>query len=204
MIIGAALAGAFIADAIFANPANAPSPRDAAEGNVFQGKSDTQFAVEQGIGVGFGIGAKLLGRAVGALGRNLSDDAANTVAKLTNTGGDIAEITGKELSTSAGDDVAAMSGMLRDAAKGKGNFGIGSTTAEQADAMGKARVGPNYKVASDGKTLISADGTRQYRPPSYKPNLKKVQANFERKIPGQRSKQWQSNAHLDIIEEGNQ
>lgn len=39
---------------------------------------------------------------------------------------------------------------------------------------------------------------RQYRPPTYKPNLGKYQANFEQKIPGQKSKKWQSNAHLDI------
>ena len=90
--------------------------------------------------------------------------------------------------------------MLRDAAKGKGNFGIGAGTREQAEAMGKAWVGEGYKVSSDGKTLVSADGMRQYRPPSYKPNLDKVQANFERRFEGQTSKQWQGNAHLDITD----
>lgn len=93
-----------------------------------------------------------------------------------------------------------MSGQLRDAAKGKGNFGIGSGTREQAEAMGKAWVGEGYKVASDGKTLISADGLKQYRPPSYKPRLDKTQANFEQRFPGQQSNRWQSNGHLDITD----
>ncbi len=66
--------------------------------------------------------------------------------------------------------------------------------------MGKAWVRPGYTVASDGKTLVSADKLRQYRPPSYKPNLGKTQANFERRFDGQKTKRWQSNAHLDIVD----
>ncbi|MCP4609739.1 MAG: hypothetical protein GY845_13610, partial [Planctomycetes bacterium] len=100
----------------------------------------------------------------------------------------------------SGDDWAKLSGQLRDASKGKGNFGIGSGTREQADAMGKAWVGEGYTVASDGKTLVSADKLKQYRPPSNKPKLGKTQANFEQRFPGQKSKQWQSNAHLDIVD----
>jgi RHS repeat-associated protein len=92
--------------------------------------------------------------------------------------------------------VAEMSGMLRTAAGGKGNFGIGSGSARQADAMGKAWVGPSYTIASDGKTLISADGLRQYRPPSYKPSLKKVQANYESRLKDEG--RWQANGHLDV------
>ena len=99
-----------------------------------------------------------------------------------------------------GGDWAKLSGQLRDASKGKGNFGIGSGTREQADAMGKAWVGDGYKVESDGKTLLSKDGLRQYRPPSHKPNLNKTQANFEQRFAGQKTKQWQSNAHLDIVD----
>lgn len=90
---------------------------------------------------------------------------------------------------------AVLSGILRDAAKGKGNFGLGSGTSAEAGAAGRAWVGDGYTVASDGKTLISSDGLRQFRPPSYKPNLDKWQANFEERFgPGQ----WQSNGHLDI------
>jgi filamentous hemagglutinin len=57
-------------------------------------------------------------------------------------------------------------------------------------------VGNGAKVASDGKTLVSADGLRQYRPPEFKPNLGKVQANFEARQ--QSFGQWLSNGHLDV------
>jgi len=91
-------------------------------------------------------------------------------------------------------------GMLRDAAKGKGNFGLGSGSRAEADKLGKAWVGDGHKVASDGKTLISKDGLKQFRPPSYKPKLDKTQANFEQRFPGQQSNRWQSNGHLDITD----
>ena len=93
-------------------------------------------------------------------------------------------------------DWPELSGMLRDAARGKGNFGIGSATREQADVMGRAWVGEGYTVASDGKTLVSANGLRQYRPPSWKPNLQRWQANLEWRPEG--VTQWQGNAHIDI------
>lgn len=96
-------------------------------------------------------------------------------------------------------DWTQLSGMLRDAAQGKGNFSLGSATAEQAHAMGLAWVGRGYRTAKDGRVLISADGMRQYRMPTFKPREGKVQANFERKFEGQRSKGWQSNGHVDII-----
>jgi RHS repeat-associated protein len=89
-----------------------------------------------------------------------------------------------------------LSGILRDAAAGKGNFGLGEATAQQASDLGKAWVGPNAKVASDGKTLVSADGRRVYRPPTFKPSLGKVQANFEQKAV--RGGPPVSNGHLDI------
>jgi len=76
----------------------------------------------------------------------------------------------------------------------------GSATRTEASELGEAWVGPGYRVASDGKTLVSADGLRQYRPPSAKPNSPHTttgtQANFEqRHDPVGR---WTSNAHLDI------
>lgn len=52
-------------------------------------------------------------------------------------------------------------------------------------------------MASDGKTLVSADGLRTYRPPSFKPNLGKIQANFEQKVVS--GGQPISNGHLDIM-----
>jgi hypothetical protein len=87
-------------------------------------------------------------------------------------------------------------GILRDAARGKGNFGLGSATRAVADKLGRAWVGKGYRVASDGKTLISADGLRQYRPPALKPNLGIQQANFERRLSP--AAQWLGNGHLDV------
>lgn len=92
--------------------------------------------------------------------------------------------------------MARFSAILREAAVGKGNFGLGEATASEAAELGEAWVGPGAKTASDGVTKVSSNGLRQYRPPSFKPNLGKTQANFEsRPIP---EGQWQSNGHLDI------
>ena len=89
-------------------------------------------------------------------------------------------------------------GILREAARGKGNFGVGAATRAEAQTLGRSWVGEGYGVASDGKTLISRDGLRQFRPPSYKPSLDKWQANFEQRWPG--VTEWQSNAHLNILD----
>ena len=107
-------------------------------------------------------------------------------------------VAGRAGTQAADDAFARASGMLRDAAKGKGNFGIGSAARSEADDIGRAWVGPNPRVASDGRTLIGRDGLRQYRPPSYKPALDRSQANLEGRLPGQT--QWQSNAHIDILD----
>ena len=66
-----------------------------------------------------------------------------------------------------------------------------------ADAEAVVR-GEGYTTASDGKTLISSDGLRQYRPPTYKPARGGYQANFERKFPGQQFRRCQGNGHVDI------
>ena len=97
------------------------------------------------------------------------------------------------------DEIGDEIGILRDAAKGKGNFGLGQATAATSDKLGKAWVGEGYRVASDGSTLVSADGLRQYRPPSAKSSpfaSTGVQSNFEWRNAGQT--QWQSNGHLNI------
>jgi len=87
-------------------------------------------------------------------------------------------------------------GILRDAVKGQGNFGLGAADGDTAMRLGKAWVGPGANVASDGNTLVSKDGLRQFRPPSWKPNLGRVQANFESRVePGG---PWMNNGHLDI------
>lgn len=41
---------------------------------------------------------------------------------------------------------------------------------------------------------------RQYRFPEYKPELKKMQANLEKKLDGHKTKRRQSNAHIDILD----
>jgi hypothetical protein len=97
-------------------------------------------------------------------------------------------------------DWGVLSGKLRKASQGKGNFGLGTGTIYESDIMGRAWVGDNFTIASDGKTMVSIDEMRQYRPPTYKPNIDKIQANFERRFPDQISKGWQGNGHLDIID----
>lgn len=98
------------------------------------------------------------------------------------------------------DEIGQESGILRDAARGKGNFGLGEATAATSDKLGKAWVGEGYRVASDGRTLVSSNGLRQYRPPSAK-NSKYattgIQSNFEWRNPWQT--EWQGNGHLNII-----
>ena len=90
-------------------------------------------------------------------------------------------------------------GILREAASGRGNFGAGSADAATAQRPGAAWVGDGAIVASDGMTLLSRDGLRQFRPPSLKPRLGRVQANFEARAKPEGA--WQSNAHLDITPE---
>jgi RHS repeat-associated protein len=101
--------------------------------------------------------------------------------------------TGSRSAGNVGRDI----GILRDAAGGKGNFGLGSASAQDAERLGKVWVGKGYTVASDGKTLVSSDGLRQFRPPSFKPRLGMEQANFERRLEA--VGQWFSNGHLDIV-----
>jgi len=97
-------------------------------------------------------------------------------------------------------DWAKLSGMLRAAAQGKGDFGIGTATLDQADALGKAWVGPGYRVSSrDPGILISEKGLRQYRPPSFKPaGPTAFQANLQSRL--QDKGPWQNNAHVDILQ----
>jgi RHS repeat-associated protein len=98
---------------------------------------------------------------------------------------------------SAESELARESGILRDAARGSGNFGLGAADSATAQRLGEAWVGDGAKVASDGKTLVSSDGLRQFRPPSFRPFRGTFQANFERRAASQG--QWNSNGHLDII-----
>jgi hypothetical protein len=92
---------------------------------------------------------------------------------------------------------AKINGMLRDASRGKGNFGLGSATYNEAIQAGKAWVGEGFRISKDGSSWISANGLRQFRPPSFKPKLGIQQANFQWRNVN--SGAWQGNGHLDII-----
>ncbi|MFC0179769.1 hypothetical protein [Thorsellia kenyensis] len=84
------------------------------------------------------------------------------------------------------------------------NFGIGVGTTAEADRLGKIWVGDGAKLVGDQKgcpgCLVSADGLRIYRPPTYKPNPPKnlnptgVQANFVQLEKGK----VVSNGHMGI------
>ncbi len=77
----------------------------------------------------------------------------------------------------------------------------GTATTKEADRMGKAWLGPGFrrhKKDKDGYKFVSADGLRQYRRPRYKPNTKKILANFESR-PEPKG-EYLTNAHLEIVE----
>jgi RHS repeat-associated protein len=117
-------------------------------------------------------------------------------------GGAAAALASRAGAESGALTIAEMSGILRDASAGKGNFGLGRATAAESDTLGRAWVGDGYTTAKDGSTLVSVDELRVYRAPSDKPNSSLaptgVQANFEQKaIAGGRPV---SNGHLDITQ----
>jgi len=85
-------------------------------------------------------------------------------------------------------------GIVREAFQRKGNYGLGQATRSEADELGRDFVGPGFtRSRRDPNILISQDGLRQYRPPSYKPNLGRTQANFEPGGP------FNGNGHLDVV-----
>ena len=97
-----------------------------------------------------------------------------------------------------GTTLAEEMGILRQASKGTGNYGLG--TAGRADAMrlGESWVGEGATVRSDG-IMISADKLRQFRPPSAKASpfaTTGTQANFE--LRSQPFGPWAGNGHLNI------
>lgn len=104
----------------------------------------------------------------------------------------------KNGASGADDAWARFSGIIRDAKKGKGNFGLGKATSGESIEAGKAWVGKDYIEKANGTILVSKDKLRQFRLPSYKQGLGKTQANFEwrNKTTGQ----FQGNGHLDIVE----
>jgi hypothetical protein len=161
-------------------------------GNVVLCLNNAGIQVSEAIVPG-GVGA---GGAVG-IGKTAAEA---TAAKAEAAAANVAK-NGQTINNSSSLNVAEQIGILRDAAKGnKGYFGLGKATANEANVLGEAWVGPGYRISKDGTSWVSADGLRVYRPPSAKPNstyaTTGVQANFEQKLtPGGRPI---SNGHLDI------
>lgn len=93
--------------------------------------------------------------------------------------------------------------MLQEAATQNGNFGIGVATRADSQRLGEAWVGPGARLASDGITLVSANGLRTYRPPSPKDSpfaTTGVQSNFGTLVKNPNGTfTMTGNAHLDII-----
>jgi hypothetical protein len=136
------------------------------------------------------LGGAIIAGIIGGVGHALrySDQIINIFKK---NGKSIVEIFPNS-------DWTSIVGILKDSSIGKGNFGLGESNLGDAMQAGRSWVGNGYITASDGKTLISADGLRQFRPPTFKPRLGKIQANFERRNINKGP--WQGNGHLDVIE----
>ena len=106
------------------------------------------------------------------------------------------------------DNIAKLYPELSHAALGKNNFTYKDKkfTKIQSDELGRAWVGPNYEVTSQGG-FISEDGTRRYRPATSKKNSSYaetgIQSNFERFYidPITGSSKVESNLHLNIYED---
>lgn len=75
--------------------------------------------------------------------------------------------------------IAAQDSRLAAAVNGSGtknpNFSIGQGTSSEANQLGKTWVGDGAIKTSDGLGLISADGTRVYRPPTQHPKIHLLQ-----------------------------
>lgn len=97
----------------------------------------------------------------------------------------------------AGRGTSKAASIIWNATQKTGNFGVGEATESEAKKIGELWVGKDFSIASDKKTLLSKSGLRQYRPPTYKKILGKVQANLESRPEPKGT--WTSNAHLDIV-----
>lgn len=131
------------------------------------------------------------------LGHDLGFGLEKTVEVVVATKG--ASLVTKTVKGAQAAELGNTIGTLREASQGVGNFGLGEATTKISNKLGKIWVGENATLASDGKTLVSADKLKQYRPPSAKNSpfaTTGVQSNFQsREIP---SGAWQNNGHLNI------
>lgn len=110
--------------------------------------------------------------------------------------------------TKVAPDSPLLAGALRETAEasklalaniGPYNFSVGEFTREQTQVMGEAWVGNGYSVTSRG-FLESADGLRQFRPPSLKNSpfaTTGIQANLSQRLPGMT--EWISNGHVNVV-----
>ncbi|MEE9427952.1 MAG: hypothetical protein V3V25_07370, partial [Paracoccaceae bacterium] len=177
--------------------------------DLFAEYADSVSAVRGNDSLGFAIEMGVAAIGVGVLGRMPKGGAQNGLAgnfgqrqfQLSRAGLD--GVLGSPVSY-RGLNTAEKVGILREASNlPSGDRTLaGSATRAEATELGQSWVGPGYRVASDGKTLVSADGLRQYRPAQPKPNspyaTTGVQANFQlRHDPIGR---WTSNAHLNILD----
>jgi hypothetical protein len=80
----------------------------------------------------------------------------------------------------------------------QGNFGLGEGTLSQANRAGESWVGEGAHWSSGGKALISRDGLRQWRPPTYKPNWDNFQSNFQWRW--EPNGEWQGNGHFTVTD----
>ena len=156
---------------------------------------------------GFGYGAASAARptaaGISAVGENafMGPASGGRPAQLGGVSADLGSAPAANTASGGRLTIGDRIDILRDANTGKGNFSLGHASASEANQLGVAWVGPGYRVSqTDGSTLRSADGLRQYRPPSAKPNSPHaatgIQANFQsRDNP---SGMWQNNGHLNI------
>ena len=93
-------------------------------------------------------------------------------------------------------DWPEISAMLQTAAREKGNYTLGTVTRREADVIGRAWVGDGARLASDGRTWVSRDGLRQYRPFKYKVKRGVWQANIQWRVKPEG--EWLSNGHIHL------
>lgn len=95
---------------------------------------------------------------------------------------------------------AEIASFLHDAATGMGNFRLGRAGDRVARALGSEWVGAGARsIRKQGLGFdveVSADGLRQFRSPSYKPNQRRIQANYDRREKP--AGDWRHRGHLDI------
>ena len=76
------------------------------------------------------------------------------------------------------------------------NYGLGSLSWDATMAAGRRFLGPGFRSSNRGAAWLSADGLRQFRPPTFKPRQGYSQANFQsRAVP---RGEWKTNGHVRV------